>query len=259
MRHQIIHYVRGFSRWVMGIFPSSHYALLSLFFFTGLEIIFALHRWIPVLLGALLLLLLIGIFLVRAEEKGRFHPTQTILPALAALGLTGFALFLPTVAFLHLYFIASAVMFFYVLRFGAKQAYPTWNWAISLIILFLNLAIILGWRFHLYIPIIFVIVLVFLIFFLISLQSLQRLTPSTSEAFLLSLSTALALTEVTWVLQFLPLYYLIQTAVLVAIYYVLFHLITVSYERRISRQDVVEYMVIGGAALLLVLASAQWI
>lgn len=246
-------------RLVLGGVPSSHYVWLSLFFFGGLEVIFALHRWIPLLLGSVFFVLLLGIILVRAEEGGKFHSTQTILPALAAFGLTGFALFLPTVELLHLYFIASALIFFYVLRFGAKQAYPTWNWVISLIILFTNVATILGWRFHLYIPVILVVLLVFTIFFLISLQSLWRLTPSTSEALLLSLSTGFVLTEVAWVLQFLPLYYLIQTGVLVAVYYVLFHLVTVSYEEGVKRQDIVEYMIIGAAALALILASAQWI
>lgn len=244
---------------VLRVFPSSHYALLSLFFLAGLEIIFGLHRFLPVLIGAVLFILFMGIILVRAEEGGRFHPTQTILPALAAFGLTGFALFLPTVGFLHFYFIASAFIFFYVLKYGAKQAYPTWNWVISLGVLFVTVATILGWRFHLYIPVLFVIGMVFVTFFLISLQSLQRLSPSTSEALLLALSTAFVLTEVTWVLQFLPLYYLIQTGVLTAVYYVLFHLVFLSFEGGIKRRDVVEYMIIGAAALLMILASARWI
>lgn len=244
---------------VMWLFPSSHYALLATFFLAGLEVIFALHQFIILLVAGLLALLLIGIILVRAEEGGRFHPTQIILPALAALGLTGFALFLPTTQYLHLYFLGCAIVFFYVLKYGAKQAYPTWNWVISLAILFVCLASFLGWRFHLYIPVVFVIGSVFLTFFLISLQSLQRLVPSTSEAMLLSLSAAFVLTEIAWVLQFLPLYYLVQTGVLTAIYYVMFHLVTASYEGGVKSRDVVEYMIIGGVALLMILATARWI
>lgn len=243
----------------MRIFPSSHYALLAIFFLLGLEIIFAWHSFIPLLILAVLLILFIGIVLVRAEEGGRFHPTQVILPTLAAVGLTGFALFLPTTQYLHLYFLGCALVFFYVLKYGAKQAYPTWNWVISLAVLFVCLASLLGWRFHLYIPVLFVIASVFMIFFFISLQSFQRLVPTTSEALLLSLSAAFVLTELTWVLQFLPLYYLVQTGVLTAIYYVMFHLITATYEGGVKKRDIVEYMVIGGVALLMILATARWV
>lgn len=250
---------RRFFNRVVSLFPSSHYALLAAFFLAGLEVIFALHQFIILLVIGLLALLFLGIVLVRAEEGGKFHPTQTILPALAALGLTGFALFLPTTQYLHLYFVGSAVVFFYVLKYGAKQAYPTWNWVISLAVLFVCLASFLGWRFHLYIPIIFVVGSIFLTFFLISVQSLQRLVSSTSEALLLSLSAAFVLTELAWVLQFLPLYYLVQTGVLVAVYYVMFHLVTAAYEGGVKSRDVVEYIIIGSVALLMILATARWV
>ena len=248
-----------YPRRLLLLFPSSHYAILSLFFLAGLEIIFSLHRFIPLLVGILLLILFIGIVLVRAEERGIFHPTQTILPSLAAFGLTGFALFLPTTQFIHFYFILSAVIFFTVLKYGAKQAYPTWNWMISLIVLFVCLATILGWRFHLYVPILFIISATFAVFFFISLQSLWRLAPTTSEALLLALCTAFVLTALTWVLQFLPLYYLVQTGVLVAFYYVLFHLVTAMFEGGLHRRDILEYSLVGTAALLFLLATARWI
>jgi hypothetical protein len=240
-------------------FPSSHYALLAIFFLVGLEVIFAWHSFVPLLIATVLFILFIGIVLVRAEEGGRFHPTQTILPTLSALGLTGFALFLPTTQLLHVYFIGCALVFFYVLKYGAKQAYPTWNWIISLLVLFLSLASLLGWRFHLYIPILLVVAGVFVIFFLISLQSLQRLVPSLSETLLLSLAAAFVLSELTWVLQFLPLYYLVQTGVLTATYYVLFHLVAATFEGGVKRRDVVEYIVIGAVALFMILVTARWV
>src|SRR5690349_24376956 len=122
------------------------------------------------------------------------------------------------------------------MKFGAKQAYPTWNWVISHIVLFVSVATVLGWRFNLYSSITVTVAIVFAIFCLISLQSLQRLTTSIWEATLLALAVAFVLTEATWTLQFLPLHFLVQAGFLVIIYYVLFHLATVSYERPLRRQ-----------------------
>lgn len=258
MNRSTAHKLHLFNSFIRSFLPSSHYALLSFFFFAGLEVIFTFHRFIPFLVAAILLLLIIGIILIRAEEGGRFHPTQVILPTMAALGLIGLALFLPADFTVHIYSLLAACLFFLVLKYGAKQAYPTWNWIISHIVLFACLTTLLGWRFDLYIPLLVVIGFSFLIFFLISLQSLQRLTPSTSEAILLSLSTAFVLTEATWTLQFLPLSFLVQAGFLVALYYVLFHLATISYERPITRQDVVEYMAVGGSALFIILITARW-
>lgn len=236
----------------------SHYVLLSTLFFVGLELIFALHRWVGLLMTTLLVIVAAGIILVRAEERGKFHPIQVILPLLAAIGLTGLALFLPTTPWIHIYFVASAIVLLVLLKHGVRQAYPTWNWAISVIILFINVAAVLGWRFHLYAPILIILPLVWLIMFLISLQALNRVTPSLMEASLLATAMGFVLTEIVWVLQFLPLHYLVQTGIVGALYYVSFHLISVSYERTLSRKDIIEYATVGVLALLLILLTAQW-
>lgn len=238
--------------------PSSHYVLLSLFFFAGLEVIFLFHRFIPVLAITVLALLVLGIILIRSEEGGRFHPTQIILPTVGALGLIGFGLFLPADMTLQFYFLGCALLFFAILKYGAKQAYPTWNWVLSHVVLFLAMSTILGWRFHLYIPVMAVITSVFAVFFLMSLQSLQRLVPATAEAVLMALCAAFVITQTAWALQFLPLHFLVQAGVLTAIYYVLFHLATVSYERPLTKQDILEYSTVGCGALLLILTTAQW-
>lgn len=236
----------------------SHYLLLATVFFVGFELIFAFHQWAVLLAFVLLAVVAAGIILVRTEEQGKFHPMQTILPILATTGLTAFALFLPTVPIIHLYFLASAAILFFLLKHGARQAYPTWNWVISTLILFLNVAAVSGWRFHLYAPLLYALPLICAIVFLISLQALSRIIPSTAETTLLSAATGFVLTEVAWTLQFLPLHYLVQSGVIVALYYVCFHLISLSYERAITRKDVLEYSLVGLAALLLVLMTAQW-
>src|SRR5690348_11591094 len=135
---------------VQRVLPTSHYALLSFFFFASMEVIFVFHRLIPLLALAFFAILVIGIILIRIEEGGRFHPTQMILPTLTILGLVGFALFLTFNLSLHIYFVLAALLFFSVMKFGAKQAYPTWNCVISHIVLFVSVATVLGWRFNLY-------------------------------------------------------------------------------------------------------------
>jgi hypothetical protein len=241
------------------VFPSSHYVLLSLFFFVGLELIFAFHRLIITLPVILLFLVGIGIILIRTEERGRFHPTQAILPSVTAAGLTGFALFLPTEPWLHLYFVVCAFVLFFLLKHGAKQAYPTWNWVISLGVLFLNLATVLGWHFYMDTPLVVVLAAVLAILFLISLQSLQRVIPTLSETILVAVTIAFVLTEITWAIQFLPLHSLVQSGLLVALYYVIFHLTSLSYERRLTGRDIFEYVTVGSVALVFILVTAQWV
>ena len=211
------------------VFPSSHYAILSLFFFAGLELSFALRRWIFLIISILLAIIIIGVILIRAEEKGRFHPSQTILPALAALGITAFSLFLPTTFWIHIYFAVAAILFFFLLKHGAKQAYPTWNWIITLVILFVSMASLLGWRFHLYTPPVIILGITFVMISLLNVQSLLRYTNSIAESWLVSLAIAFALSEVVWVLQFLSLHFTAQAGIITALYYSMFQLASRSY------------------------------
>ncbi len=240
------------------LIPSSHYALLALLFFVGLETIFAFERAVIVLTIILFGLLAIGIMLVRIEERGRFRTMQAVLPFMAVAGLTGFGLFLPHNELQHIYFISASLILFWLLKHGAKLAYPTWNWTLSTLVFFVDVAPILGLRFHLYIPIVAVLGAIFIIAFLISLQAIRRIAPLVSDAILISLSLAVGLTQIAWVLQFLPLHYVVQAGILVCFYYVFFHLISVSYERRLTRQDVTEYAVVVAMALTLILYNARW-
>ncbi len=241
------------------VFPSSHYALLALFFFGGLEFAFALRRLVFLIIAIILAITVVGIILVRSEEQDGFHPTQAILPALAAMSVALFALFLPINGLLHAYFLGAAVMFFFILKHGAKQAYPTWNWVISLVVLFLAVAATLGWRFTLYAPPVFVLGILFLVISTLSVQSLVRYAKSTAEAWLLALTIGLVLMEVIWALQFLPLHYMVQAGVIVAAYYVLFQLTSTSMERMVRKKDIWEYVLVGGGAIGVLLFTANWL
>ncbi len=240
------------------LYPSSHYALLALFFFAGMEVSLAVPRWIILIISIILAITAVGIILIRTEEGSRFHPTQTILPALAASSVAAFALFLPTGLFLHIYFTASAILFFYLLKHGAKQAYPTWNWVISMAVLFVTLAAIIGWRFNLYLPIILILGLVFASIVLMSLQSIVRYSSSLPESWLIALSTGFILTELVWVMQFLPLHFMVQAGIVVTVYYVVFQLTTTSYERQLSKKDFYEYLAVGVGTLVALLSTARW-
>lgn len=239
--------------------PASHYVLLALFFFVGLELIFIIHHWIIILLAAILLLVACGIVLVRLEEGQQFDFTQIILLMVAAVGLTSFGLLLPTSPLLHLYFALAAIVFFILLNHASRLAYPTWNWAISTLIYFLNVATFLGWRFYLYSSIPIVLMLVFIVSWLISWQALRRATARVSDALLPALGIALVLTELAWVLQFMPLFYLVQAGILVVAYYVSFNLLTISQQRRLEGQDFAEYGTVAVLALFIILVTAQWI
>ncbi|MDP3997469.1 MAG: hypothetical protein U1C49_03295 [Candidatus Andersenbacteria bacterium] len=240
-------------------FATSHYLLLSLLFFVGLELMMSFQQWIMGVAVVLLLLISYGIFLVRWEERGRFNLTQTVLPVLTAMGLAGFSLFIPLTPLIHMYYVLAAVVFFLLLRHGAKQAFPTWNWIITVLVFFLNTAVVLGLRYHLFLPLLLTLVFIFLASFLLLLQALRRVLPGLLKGVLLSLGVAMVLTQLAWVLQFLPIHFLVQAGVIVVFYYVLFHLIRIGYEGKSGRHEITEYVILGTAALLLLLLTARWI
>lgn len=254
MNHRILRVLANASV----LFPSSRYALLSLFLFIGLELLFVVHRWLFVLLFILLGILMIGIFLIRKEEGGQFHGTQTILPTLAAFGFTAFAVYLPLTVFIHVYFLLCAGAFFLIVKYGAKQAWPTWNEIISVAVLFTVIAPIIGWRFMLYTPVWIVIVILFPLVALMALQSLLRYAPNSMEAGLLALVVAFVLSEITWVLQFLPLHFVVQSGCIVTLYYGIMRTCTAAYEGLLSRRSIIEYSVVSGSAVLLLLLTARW-
>ena len=243
---------------IRSFFPSSHYVLLSLFYFIGMEVWFALNAWPVVLFFIILAVLVIGIILIRSEEGDRFHPTQAILPTLAAFGFTAFAIYLPQSFFLHFYFAACAVIFFFILKYGAKQAWPTWNSAISLVVLFACVAPVIGWRFYLYSPVGYMLAILFPIIALTAFQSLVRYAHSIYETLLLSLATGLVLTEMVWILQFLPLHFVVEAGFIVSLYYAILQIIIAAYERRLSKRLLIELALAGAIGAAILLTTARW-
>lgn len=239
--------------------PSSHYLLLAALFFVGLELVGAFHQWLIPATAILLAVVIYGIFLIRHEEAGRFRLVQLILPALGAGGLTGLAFFLPRTELLHGYFLLASFVFYGLVRHGARQAYPTWNWMISLLVLFVNVAIILGIRFHLYVSISATLMALFTVIFLLSYQALYRVAASAQSAVVLSLGLSLVMTQIAWTLQFLPLFWLIQSGILVTFYYVFFYSVALSLEGHLTRQRLLEYGSLSLIALLILLFSARWL
>ncbi len=245
-------------RSIARVFPSSHYALLSLFLFIGLELLFVIHNWLYALFGIFIAILFIGILLIRSEEGSGFHPTQMILPTLAAVGFVSLAVYLPISLFLHAYFMACAILFFFILKYGARMAWPTWNMVISLAVTFAIIAPTIGWRFTFYTPVWMMLAVLFPVIVLMAFQSLLRYTDAMDDAMIVSLCIGFVLTEVAWVLQFLPLHFIVQAGILLALYYVAMELTTSTVERLLSRKIVLEYIIIGTSAILLLALTANW-
>lgn len=239
--------------------PASHRVLVALLFFVGLEVTFALQRWVVVSLLTLFALMTAGVVFIRREESDDFHFTQAFLPIFAALGLTAFALFLPASPLLHLYFLAASITFYFLLQFAARKAYPTWNWGISAVVLFVDLAAILGWHFHLAQSLLLALGLAWLTAFLLAWQALIRIPGARQESLLLALCLGFVVTEVVWVLQFTPLHFFIQAGVALSVYYLVFQALARSFEKSLTRREVLEYAILGGTALSILLFSVQWV
>ncbi len=240
------------------LFPSSHYALLSLFLFIGLELLFVVHRWLFLLFFIFLAILIIGIILIRSEEGKQFHPTQTILPALAAFGFAALVIYLPITPILHAYFLVCAILFFFILKHGAKQAYPTWNMVISLAVLFAVIVPAIGWRFTLYAPVWFTLAVLFPIIASVAFQSLLRYTKTTGEAGIIALSIGFVLTQLVWLLQFLPLHFIVQAGLIVTIYHTIMQITIAVIEDRLDRRTIIEYGLVGVVGIILLASTAHW-
>ena len=240
------------------IFPSSHYAILSLFLFIGLELLFVIHNWLFILFAIFISILFIGILLIRSEEGRGFHPTQMILPILAAVGFVSLAVYLPITFYLHIYFAACASLFFFILKYGARQAWPTWNIVISLAVTFAIIAPTIGWRFTFYTPVWIMLAVLFPAIALLAFQSLLRYTNTMDDAIMVSLCIGFVLTEVAWILQFLPLHFIVQAGILLALYYMAIQITISTVERTLSRKTIIEYCIIGAIAVLLLALTANW-
>lgn len=236
----------------------SRYALLALLFAVGLELIFLLQRWVYVVSGAVVAVVAAGVVLLRLEEGGRFRLQHVVLPLLATAGMGGFAFLLPTTPTLHVYIGAAGVFFFLLLKYGARPAYPLWNWLMSLIVYLLTVSFVLGLRFHLDVPVVPVLMAVAGVTMLTAFQAMARVTSRPLDSLVPVLGITLALTEVAWVMQFLPVHYLVQASVIGALYYVMFSLMSVSYLAGVSRRDIIEYAGIGAVAIVMILMSARW-
>ncbi len=249
--------IRSF-KLVKTLFPSSHYALLSLLFIVGLELIYALQRWVIFVSITVVAIVITGIILARLEEKRAFSLEYVILPIFAATGITGFASLLSTSPTLHIYIILAGLVLFFLLKHGTRQGYPVWNWIITLVIYFLNIAFIMGLRFHLYIPVLAVLAVVFAVTGLMNWQALRRVASDT-DIILPALAMAFVLAEIAWITQFLPSHYSVQTGILTTLYYVLFGLISTSFSRHLTRRDLFEYASISVAAFFIIVFSAKWV
>lgn len=233
--------------------------LLALILFAGLEVTFIFPSAVVLSLIVVFSLMTTGILFLRREESQDFHFTQGILPVLAAAGLTTFALFLPGSSLLHLYFLGASLLFYFLLEFGGKWAYPTWNWGITAAVLFVDVATVLGWHFHVAQSLIITLFLVWLITFLLAWQALHRVPGARREALLIACALAFALAQIAWALQYTPLHFFIQTGIIMTAYYVMFQMLSRSFENALTRRDVIEYAVVVSIALTLLLTYAQWI
>lgn len=236
----------------------THYVALSLLLFTGLEIILSGRFQLPLSFLFFFLVILAGIILIRSEEK-KLHMAQLILPSLATLSFVAFALFLPPSRWLHVYFAGCGLLFFFILRYGARLKYPTWNWMLALIVYFFSMAAMIGWRFYFYIPLVLMLVLIFLVTWLISWQALTRAPRGQAQIVLITLVLALVMSQLGWTLQFLPLHHLAQASLLTILFYAYFHLIRVALWREVGSRDILEYAGVSGVAAFIIVVSSQWI
>jgi hypothetical protein len=60
-------------------------------------------------------------------------------------------------------------------------------------------------------------------------------------------------------MQFLPVHYLIQAGLITSGYYIMFNLLALSIDRKVTRRDLLEYGIVGIVAIVIILASAKWV
>ncbi|PIT98458.1 MAG: hypothetical protein COT71_00600 [Candidatus Andersenbacteria bacterium CG10_big_fil_rev_8_21_14_0_10_54_11] len=240
-------------------FPASHYALLALLFGVGLELMFVLQRWVIGVAIALGAVVFLGIFLLVSKERGSFPIFTAVLPVFYVVGTIGFAFLFPTTGLLQVYIVAAALFFFFLLKHAARAVYPVWNWLLTMTTLLLCCAFILGLRFHLDVSVVATLLFVYTAAFLLALQAYRRFYVPAAAGLVPAGTTALVLTELAWLMQFLPIHYLAQASIITVCYYVIFHLLHLYERSGLTRRTLWEYIGVGGAALGIIIISARWI
>ena len=75
---------------------------------------------------------------------------------------------------------------------------------------------------------------------------------------LLALAVAFVLTETIWILQFLPLHFIVQTGIIVSLYYACMQIIAAYMESRLTKRLMIELVAAAIIGITLLLLTAHW-
>ncbi len=104
-----------------------------------------------------------------------------------------------------------------------------------------------------------VILSVFIISFLITYQALLKKNIPSVASWVYILITVLILSEITWVITFWPVVYLIGGMVILTSFYVVWGLIQDHIDNKLELKIILEYLAVAFTILAIVLATTRWI
>jgi hypothetical protein len=191
----------------------------------------------------------------QGESAGRWLVLIWLsLPATGAL-----ALLLPSNGFIHVYFMVIAGLFGWWLKMGARvQRIPIVNDTVTQFLLLLDVGLVLSWEFVLSGPDMLAMSLIWIIAAALSWQAWSGTGNSSGLALVTSLSMALVLTELSWLLLYWPIHWLAAAGIIATAYYVCFHLVSRSFKGSIGWGIATEYGLVGTLAVSIILWINQW-
>jgi len=226
--------------------------------FIVLEVLSRTRRSYWFLFAVFLAGLVAGTVAALREDRRSRGPQVIVLPVAYVLGVLLFHLIVPRTLVQHLYSAGVSAGFLLLIARATEWAYPTWTWLFTSVTFFLFVAGAYGLTFHLRFPLWATALAVAAITAALTYAVVGRATPERSRRLFWSTLIALFLVELLVVLALLPLSYAAVGGALFVAFYLLLHLLQKHLYGELAALRVWEYLGVASAALVLILATAEW-
>jgi hypothetical protein len=150
----------------------------------------------------------------------------------------------------------GGVVFYLALHYRRSIFEQPWNHLVTMSLIFLHLHLALVCLLFFQVPLVAVIIWSYASITGISWRALKNYSPHSVT--MISLSLGFALAQLVWVLNFLPIHYMAQAALVAALAYVALSLVALARREVLTGRTWLEYIGVGGVATVIILGITPW-
>jgi len=217
----------------------------------------------PILMAAIIVFFLFFVFIFTLKTGKKI--SMTIIPVLLAFSSWGLLSLIDTSKEKGIFaFLASTVYYACMLGIHRLKLYEKDQIARGLIAssavatLFLFYSVSYGVYMNFAIPLSILMILFFVMTTLVSYQYFQLIQNDNRIVWIYSAVIGIAITEISWIVNFWPFGYLTTGVIMLIFYYVLWDLVQSHFLEDLSKKKVVVNMALFGFLIVMVLTSSRW-